>query len=462
MDKLDLGALQPVLDALHDGIYITDKNGLTLTINRAYERITGIHRSKVVGKHMTELVKAGYFSKSVSLEVIREREPVTLVQTIFDNRKIVVSSGTPIVSEQGHLQYVITHVRDITEMLAPRREQEQIEQLISDRQAYRPKASESCIDTKIIRGNRSQASYELAERVAATPAKILIQGESGTGKTLLAKFIHQHSERSSHPFISINCAAMPEGLIESELFGYAAGAFTGANSRGKDGMLDIANGGTLFLDEIGDISTTLQAKLLKVVEDKRFLPLGATRFKDTDIRLITATHRDLSTLIAQGQFREDLYYRLCVVPITLQPLRQRKDEIIPLLNHYLQTFNEQYHFNKRLAPEAAQQLINYAWPGNIRELMNLSERLLLTTQNDLIQAADLPQEILLASSVKATKSNPPLTSLPLKERLAELEHQLISNALKKYGSTRAAAAALGINQSTLVKKAQRWKASGKP
>ncbi|MBM7422400.1 sigma 54-interacting transcriptional regulator [Spongiibacter marinus] len=451
MDKLELALLQPVLDTLQDGVYITDENGLTLTINRAYERITGIQRHKVVGKHMTELVKAGYISKSVSLEVIREQEPVTLVQTIHDSRKIVVS-GNPMFNEQGELQYVITNVRDITELLNAKHAQEQLEQIINTRQEYSLKAPDTALDSSIILSNRSQACYELAERIAPTLVKVLIQGETGTGKTLLAQFIHQHSERSDGPFISLNCAAMPEGLIEAELFGYVAGAFTGASNRGKDGLLDIAHGGTLFLDEIGDLPLALQAKLLKVVEENRFLPLGATRFKDTNIRLITATHHDLKEAVARGRFREDLYYRLCVVPITLPPLRQRKDEIIPLLNHYLQFFAEQYQVTKQLDPEAVERLINYSWPGNVRELMNLTERLLLSATGETIGPNDLPAEV-----QPTLQPGEPGIAGTLKEQVAALEKRLITTALQQHRTTRAAAASLGIDQSTLVKKSQRWK-----
>jgi PAS domain S-box-containing protein len=450
MSDIEHQLLQPVLDALQDGVYITDAEGVTVTINTAYERITGIQRHKVVGKHMSELVKAGYISKSVSLEVIREKQPVTLVQTISDSRKIVVS-GNPMFDDKGQLLYVVTNVRDVTELLQAKHAQEQLEQILSIREEYGVEPQTDKQTSGVITGAHTHDCYQLAKRVAATDVKILIQGETGTGKSLLAQFIHQNSNRSSGPFIALNCAAIPENLIEAELFGYTPGAFTGASTRGKEGLLDIAHGGTLFLDEIGDLPLSTQAKLLKVVEENKFLPLGGTKFKHTNIRLLTATHRNLKDAVSQGTFREDLYYRLSVMPIMLPPLRQRQDEVIPLLNHYLKHFSSQYQITKIFNPEATELLINYSWPGNIRELINLTERLLLTTNTDEITANDLPGEI-----KPIPMKGAPCIAGTLKEQVSALEQRLITTALVQHKTTRAAAASLGIDQSTLVKKTQRW------
>lgn len=447
----DREPLRSVLDALHDGVYITDARGITVTINKAYERITGIKREEVVGFHMADLVKAGYISKSVSLEVIRERRSITLVQTIHDSRKIVVS-GMPMNDADGRLAYVVTNVRDVTELLRAKHAQDQLEQIHRMREAY---AVEEHVDEGIqwlITSHRTKECYDLVKRIAPTSVKVLIQGETGTGKTLLARYIHRHSERSHGPFLELNCTALPEGLLEAELFGYSPGAFTGATPRGKQGLLDIAHGGTLFLDEIGDLPLALQVKLLKVVEEQRFLPVGGTEFRHSNIRLITATHQDLKRLVREGRFRDDLYYRISVVPLSLPPLRQRREEIIPLLEHYLDLFNRQHAHSRQWHPEALELLISHDWPGNIRELINLTERLVVTTTEDEILPCHLPSDVL-----PPPPSGASVIGAPLRDHVMALEKSLIESALATHGTTRTAAAALGIDQSTLVKKMRRWR-----
>lgn len=455
MTRFDVDALQPVLDALQDGVYITNGEGLTLTINQAYERITGLQRHKIVGKHMSELVQQGYISKSASLEVIRERQPVTLVQTIMGDRKILVS-GNPMFDDKGRIELVVTNVRDVTELLRAKHAEEQLEQLLSRFEQYANELPETGQQNGLLVGKKTQECYALAKRIAPTQVKILIQGETGTGKTQLARYIHQQSERADNPFIALNCAAMPEGLIEAELFGYVPGAFTGASTKGKAGLLEVANGGTLFLDEIGDLPLALQAKLLKVIEDNKYLPIGGTKLKSTNIRMITATHHDLAAATQQGRFREDLFYRISVMPLTLPPLRHRQEEILPLFNHYLAQFCEQYQCSRQLSPEATELLMQYEWPGNIRELINLAERLAISTKEEEIQVQDLPAELRFLN----VSPNEHVGG-GLKDQVAALEHRLIESALAQYGTTRAAAAALGINQSTLVKKRQAFQITNK-
>lgn len=311
--------LQRVLDAMSDGVYITDGNGITITVNTAYERITGIPKEKLRGLHMSEVVKRGYISRSVSLEVLKERRPVTLTQDVSKEHQILVS-GTPMFDSDGRIEYIVTTVRDVTELLKAKRAQEKLEQLLSLREQYGASVSTDGHKEPFVISRQMRACYDLAKRVASSSAKVLLQGETGTGKTLLARTIHSYSNVANGPFIELNCAAMPESLLESELFGYASGAFTGASEKGKTGLLEAANNGTLFLDEIGDLPLTLQAKLLKVIDEKRFLPVGATSFKQTNFRLISATHHDLKKLVAESHFREDLLYRLSVVPIELPPL----------------------------------------------------------------------------------------------------------------------------------------------
>lgn len=446
--SVDFESLQPVLDALQDGVFITNGEGMAITINHAYERITGLQRHKIVGRHVSDLVNNHVISKSVSLEVIRERQPVTLVQTVMGDRKILVS-GNPMFDSQGRITQVVLNVRDVTELLRAKHAEEQLEQILNKFEQYNNALPDKEAHPGLLVGNKTKACYALARRVAPTKVKILIQGETGTGKTQLAQYIHQESDRASNPFMALNCAAMPEGLIEAELFGYVPGAFTGASSKGKAGLLEVANGGTLFLDEIGDLPLALQAKLLKVIEDNKYLPIGGTKLKSTNVRIITATHHDLTAAINEGKFREDLYYRISVLPLKLLPLRQRQEEILPLFEHFLAQFCEQYECDRSLTSEARELIIQHAWPGNIRELINTAERLVVSTTREEIDVADLPETLRYINT-----STSDVFGGSLKEQVRALEARLIESAIQQYGTTRSAAAALGINQSTLVKKRQ--------
>jgi len=435
-----------VLNSLYDGVYITDGSGITLFINKAYERITGIKEEEVKGKHMSHLVEQGIISKSASLETIRTKKPVTLIQTIRNERKIIVSA-TPVFSSSNEVMYVVNSVRDITELIRLKHE------LDSQKLSYQKISQNSLFPEQtgfqnLVIGPSTFPIFQLANKVAKTDAKILLQGETGVGKSLIAKYIHSRSSRSNKIFMELNCGAIPEHLVEAELFGYEPGSFTGALREGKIGIFEKANGGTLFLDEIGDLPLELQVKLLKVVEENRFMRVGSTEMREVDVRLITATHRDLASLVREGAFREDLYYRLNIVTFDVPPLRERKEEIVPLLEMYLKEFNKKYNENKKMTPECIEWLTNYSWPGNIRELANLVERLVVTTFHDTIDVGDLPpfiQQIFPASKPKT-----------LKEAVAELERSLIIDALKKHGTTRAAAKFLGISQSAIVQKMKKF------
>jgi len=440
--------LQRVIDALSDGVYITDGNGITVTMNKSYEKITGLPKSRLIGLHMSKVVEGGYISSSVSLEVLKELRVVTMIQAIGDDHKIFVT-GTPMFDKQGRIEYVVTTARDITELLQAKRTEEQLEQLLKLRNLYGGSNKIDGNQEIFIISRNTRACYELAKKVATTNAKILIQGETGTGKTLLANTIHKYSKVFDGPFIELNCTAMPESLMEAELFGYMPGAFTGASAKGKIGLLEAANNGTLFLDEIGDLPLNLQVKLLKVIAENRFIPVGSTEFKVTNFRLISATHYDLKTQVNVGLFREDLFYRLNVVPIKLPPLRERKDEIGPLLEYYAQHFNSMYELDCHWHKEVITQLSSYDWPGNIRELINITERLVVTADQSLITLEQLPAEFNLGQTFVYEKNS-------LKAQVVALEKKLIYEAIKEYGTTRSAAKALCIDQSTLVKKQKRW------
>lgn len=441
----DVEPLRSIIDAIQDGIYITDAQAVTLAVNSAYERITGLNRNILIGRYMGDLVKLGYLSNSASIEVLKRQEVVTLVQTINGSQKILVT-GSPVFDEKKRLTCIVTSVRDITELLRAKHAQEQLENLFRSQAQY--KLSGSTNDLIISR--ETQSIFDLATNIAKFNSKILLRGETGTGKSKLARYIHSISLRAEFAFLELNCSGIPDNLLEIELFGYVPGAFTGAAVKGKKGLLEIAHQGTLFLDEIGDLPLSMQVKLLKVIEENRFLPVGATEFKEVDIRIVSATHRNLEKMVADGEFREDLYYRINVVDLELPPLRERRSEILPLIQRYQRSFNEKYEMDKNLSPEVLEVLSHYSWPGNLRQLVNVIERLMVSTTQSEITIHDLPQYLRTAR----TEDLQPMT---LKDKVLAYERELILNALSIHGSTRATADALGVEQSTLVKKIARFR-----
>ena len=306
----------------------------------------------------------------------------------------------------------------------------------------------------IYSSKKMEETIELALRVARVDSTVLIKGESGAGKEIIANIIHKQSHRSeTGSFIKINCGAIPGQLLESELFGYEEGAFTGAKRLGKPGMFELANNGTLFLDEIADLPQELQVKLLRVLQFKEIIRVGGTKTQKINIRLITATSKNLEEMMKKGEFRNDLYYRLNVVPITAPALRERSDDILPLVVFYLDQFNKKYDYSKRFSNEAMEILTDYQWPGNVRELVNLIERLVVTTKGDTISVKDLPSSIPQKENLFTLMENHHTGSL--KEIMDTVEKEALLKAFKENGSSRKAAKALKISQSSIMRKARK-------
>jgi sigma-54 dependent transcriptional regulator, flagellar regulatory protein len=305
---------------------------------------------------------------------------------------------------------------------------------------------------------RMQRIFRLVEKVADSDSTIIIQGETGTGKGLIAKAIHEHSYRKDKPFVQINCGAIPENLLESELFGHVKGAFTGAVAA-KPGKFEIANGGTIFLDEIGDMSHDLQVKLLKVLEESEFERVGGCQTIKTDVRIIAATHRDLDAAVENGTFREDLYYRLVVIPLTLPPLRDRKSDIPLLIAHFLDRLNQKKHTQvKGISEKAMELMIAHSWPGNVRELKNMMERLVVLTQEGEIYPRDLPQKLRTAPSEAPSISDVEVSDegICLNTAVSDFEKSLISQSMKiANGVKKNAAKLLNIKRTTLIEKIKR-------
>lgn len=443
--------LDTIIELSLDGIYVTDGSGYTIKVNKAYERITGIKRNEVLGRHMQELVNEGYFSQSATLLVLKKRKPVTIMQQIKGGISIVVI-GTPVFGQDGKIVRVINNIRDVTELIQLKLNLEETKKLKDNYFCELTQLRSQQIKEEgiIVNSISMKQTFELALRIAPVDTTVLILGESGVGKEVMAKFIHNNSKRKGEPFIKINCGAIPPNLLESELFGYVEGAFTGAKKEGKPGLFELADKGTLLLDEIGELPLDLQVKLLRVLEEHEFTRLGGVKPIKVDVRVLSATNRDLQSMVKEGKFREDLFYRLNVVPITIPSLRERKEDIPLLVQHYLTKFNKKYEMHKQISLNALEKLVQYRWPGNIRELVNIIERLVVTVNDSEIGLNHLPVQI--SQLELAEISLPALEKIPLRDAVERVEKILLDRAMKRFGSTRKAAKALGMSQATLVRK----------
>lgn len=447
-----------IFNHLKDGIFIADKRGIAIWVNDTSTKQLGERRSKIIGKHVRDLENNGLFTPSVTKIVLEKREVVTKVQT--SKGRQYLATGYLVDMKEDNTEYILVHVKDVTETVKASFKLEKAETLIQKywEELQQIKSSQQKDDQKrfiIGKSKKHDEMLNLMNRVATVDTNILLNGETGVGKSMFAEEIHNESPRYNKPFIQINCGAIPETLLESELFGYKKGAFTGANSGGKIGLAEKANGGTLFLDEIAELPMSLQPKLLQLVQNKTFIPIGSTELKKVDIRIITATNQDLSQMVKEKRFREDLYYRLNVVSIHIPSLRERKDDIPPLIYHYFDLFKNKYQKNSTISSDVLDFLKNYSWPGNIRELENIMERLIVTANSDVVNITDLPEKILNETQHVDFQSFR-LAGENLPEYLGKIEKKIIENAKKEYKSTRKAAYSLGITQSSYVRRLKKY------
>lgn len=456
--------LNTIINSSYDGLYICDKNGIVTRVNPAWERICGFTSDCIVGKTPYELVAAGLYNKSAATKALETKKTCTVMLEMTSgpkkNQKIMATS-TPVLNDHGDIEQVVVNVRDITE-IAGLKDQLNATRMLSEKYASELehiRMQQMMMDDLIAQSPPMHRVLELATRVAQVESTVLVTGESGVGKEVIAKKIHLLSKRKNKSLIKINCGAIPENLLESELFGYEGGAFTGAKKEGKPGMFELASGGTLFLDEIADIPLNLQVKLLRAIQEKEIIRVGGIKPVSVDVRIITATNKELVEMVRKGTFREDLFYRLNVVNIHIPPLRSRKEDIPPLLYSTLKKFNQKYNQEKVLSEPVVDRLLHYHWPGNIRELENLIERMIVLVNESIIQLRHLPDHM----KDEENRNRTILVNgiMPLKKAIEDVEAQLIENALKEHGTTRKAAKILGVNQSTIVRKIKSYNL-GKP
>jgi PAS domain S-box-containing protein len=442
--------LDAVFESSYDGLYITDGEANTLRLNEAFERILGVKAEECIGRNMKELVAEGVYSRSGTLLALEKQDQVTITLQAKTGKTALVTS-TPIRDEQGNIILVVTNVRDISEL---NELQEKLGHAEGLSRFFQSELQEIKLRTQcVIHSSKMRELISMVVRVAAVDSTVLIQGESGVGKELVANTIHSNSNRGEQPMIKINCGAIPENLLESELFGYEPGAFTGASKQGKVGMFEVADQGILFLDEIGDLPLSLQVKLLRVLQDKEILRVGGTKPIKVDVRIIAGTNYNLKEMVEEKLFRKDLFYRLNVIPILVPPLRERREDIPILANHFLDNFNQKHGMNKKLSSSILACFMEYDWPGNVRELENLIERLVVTSLNQTITAHDLSAWSELRPE---NKSDDEHGIVPLQDALENTERRILENAFSVCKSTYEVAKVLGISQPTVVRKAAKY------
>lgn len=449
--------LQAIIENTYDGLYITDGEANTLMINHAYERITGIKREEVLGKNMRELVASGVFDRSASLEVLEKKRPVTIMQELRGGKKVLVTGSPVFDKDNANIILIITNVRDITELM-------ELKEELHERTLEVNRYIAELDKIKILQiqqnkfATKSKVMTEILERAikaAQFDSNILITGESGVGKGLVSRLVHDSSSRKEGPFVVINCASIPEDLFESELFGYEPGAFSGASTKGKKGLLEVADKGTVFLDEIGDMSLRLQSKLLRVIEEKEMVRLGSTKTITLDVRVIAATNQDINFLIEQKKFRQDLFFRINTISINIPPLRERREDIVPLMQFFTEKINDRYKMKKQFSSRAAQALMSYSFHGNVRELLNIVEHAFQISNKDVIEIEDLPYQV--RSVVQNQEFVIESENRSYSEIVNLMEYKILKNAIEKYGSTHKAAKNLKISQSTIVRKMKKLK-----
>ena len=433
-----------IFESNYDGIYVTVDKGTTLSVNK---------KCQYAGNLTSEDISIDENNINVSFEDHKIRN-VNIIQNI--QRRTEVSVSDDVISDGGIIR-VISNIKDFDKMKNELREAQKLAEKYQNELEFL-RWEQAKTEKIIAESPEMRKVINLAIRVAKVDSTVLIQGQSGVGKGVLSKLIHNNSGRKDGPFIKIDCGSIPENLLESELFGYQRGSFTGAEKKGKIGLIELANSGTLFLDEIGELPLNLQMKLLRVLQDKEIFQVGGNKAIPVDIRIIAATNRNLEEMVRQKTFRKDMYYRLNVVPIKIPSLQERKEDIKPFIEYCLNKFNRKYQLNVQLEPMALRCLLNYSWPGNVRELENVIEYLLVTANSCTITKENLPEDILKKYSIPNYEAlTIDIVNTSYKEAVGQVEKKLLMETMKKSKSTEEMAQMLKIDRSTIIRKLQKHK-----
>ena len=445
--------LNVCLESSHDGIMVSDGMGNVIRLNAALEKLIGVKRRDILGRNVADLVQEGVYESSAILQVIQTGKTATVV--IDHNGRQLLITGSPVYNANSAMTAVVANIRDMSELNDLRQKLEQ-QQMIAEKYSKELAhiARQQSAQTSFVACSREMKTIlATIHSISEVDSTVLISGESGTGKEMVVNEIYASSMRSYRPIIKVNCGAIPPALFESELFGYEDGAFTGARRKGKPGFFELAHMGTLFLDEVGELPLEMQVKLLRVLQEGEIIRIGGSKPISVDVRIIAATNRDLWERTEEGTFRQDLYYRLNVINIEVPPLRQRRDDIIPLVMHMLERFNQKYGKHKEIPIELGKVLRELPWRGNVRELENLIENLVVLCPEDVLTPEHLP--------VRYQRGQNPASQveirgiLPMKDMVRRAERQLIANAQAQYSSMQEVAKALGVDVSTISRKLSR-------
>ena len=445
--------LNVCLESSHDGIMVSDGMGNVIRLNAALEKLIGVKRRDILGRNVADLVQEGVYESSAILQVIETGKTATVV--IDHNGRQLLITGSPVYNANSAMTAVVANIRDMSELNDLRQKLEQ-QQMIAEKYSKELAhiARQQSAQTSFVACSREMKTIlATIHSISEVDSTVLISGESGTGKEMVVNEIYASSMRSYRPIIKVNCGAIPPALFESELFGYEDGAFTGARRKGKPGFFELAHMGTLFLDEVGELPLEMQVKLLRVLQEGEIIRIEGSKPISVDVRIIAATNRDLWEMTEEGTFRQDLYYRLNVINIEVPPLRQRRDDIIPLVMHMLERFNQKYGKHKEIPIELGKVLRELPWRGNVRELENLIENLVVLCPEDVLTPEHLP--------VRYQRGQNPASQveirgiLPMKDMVRRAERQLIANAQAQYSSMQEVAKALGVDVSTISRKLSR-------
>lgn len=449
--KIDQNTID-ILENFFDNILVYNKDGMLLYACEKFWKDTGLSFESFKGKGIADIKALNIYEPCVSEIAFKTKDKATVVQQAFEE-EITVATALPIKNKDGEIFMYISYAENNDTIIELEGKLEQANKLLEKKNLEISQILNRSVFVPDGIGESTEVLkiHKLIERIMDFNANVLLTGETGVGKTMYAKQIHFGGSRKELPFIEINCAAIPETLLESELFGYEKGAFTGASSEGKIGQIELADGGTLFLDEISELSMNLQSKLLKVIQDKKITRIGGTNEVEVDFRLIAATNRDLEELVTKGAFRRDLYYRLNVIPIEIPALRHRSEDIQPLARHFINKFNKKYDENKYFSLDVMDQLSNYKWPGNVRELENTVERMVLTVEGDEIRIENLPPQFRLSNIPKVNEQN------GIQDVLDQMEVQILKEALSESdGNISKMARKLKLTRQSLLRRLEKY------